>query len=214
MKYIQIVILILIFSYSNNKSKSNDKVFDTRNIDTLRYSYHGFNNGLQLDLLSDGSFINENYLFSCFGGGEIKKVYGTYKIYGLRLTLYPERIELYEYPENMKLKPKTTKTKYGIDSLKIKSEFQVVKWENNKYLLSDYFDYGWNLNKENDYMRFADYINCGLEPETSGMYLVNKTSDSITSEFDLKQIPEIWQSYFLREPVSAKIKKRHIVYTF
>ncbi len=72
-KYIQILILFLIFSCSNNKTKSNDKEFDTQNIDTLRYAYNGFNNGLQLDLLSDGRFINENYLFSCFGGGERKK---------------------------------------------------------------------------------------------------------------------------------------------
>tara|TARA_Y100000766_G_C18491144_1_gene404856 strand:- start:42 stop:596 length:555 start_codon:yes stop_codon:yes gene_type:complete len=106
----------------------------------------------------------------------------------------------------MESKPKTTKINYGIDSLKIKTEFQVVKWENNEYLFSEYFDFGWSLEKENDYIRFADYINSGLEPNTSGMYLVRKTKDSITSEFDLKQIPKKWQSYFLKEPVSAKIK--------
>ena len=205
-KYIKILILFLIFSCSNNKTKSNEEKIDIKNIDTLRYSYDGFNNGLRLDLLSDGRFINENYLFSCFGGGERKKVFGTYKMDSLKLTLNPERIEFIEYPEDMELKPKTTKIKYGIDSLKIKTEFQVVQWENNKYLFSDYFDFGWSLDKENDYIRFADYLNTGLEPEMNGMYLVNKTKDSITSEFDLKQIPEKWQSYFLKEPVSAKIK--------
>tara|TARA_R110002012_G_C11657571_1_gene611894 strand:+ start:2703 stop:3557 length:855 start_codon:yes stop_codon:yes gene_type:complete len=205
-KYIQILILIFIFSCSNNKTKSNDQEFDSQKIDTLRYGYNGFNNGLQLDLLSDGHFINENYLFSCFGGGERKKVFGTYKMDSLKLTLNPERIEFIEYPEEMESKPKTTKINYGIDSLKIKTEFQVIKWENNEYLFSEFFDSGWSLEKENDYIRFADYINSGLEPETSGMYLVRKTKDSITSEFDLKQIPEKWQSYFLKEPVSAKIK--------
>lgn len=195
-----------MFSCSDNRTKSNDKEFSSQNIDTLRYAYHGFNNGLQLDLLSDGHFINESYLFSCFGGGERKKVFGTYKMDSLRLTLNPERIEFIEYSEVMESKPKTTKLKYGIDSLKIKTEFQVVKWENNKYLFSDYFDFGWSLDKENDYVRFADYLNSGLEPETSGMYLVHKTTDSISSEFDLEQIPEKWKSYFLKEPVSARIK--------
>tara|TARA_B110001450_G_C17549562_1_gene452062 strand:- start:94 stop:864 length:771 start_codon:yes stop_codon:yes gene_type:complete len=177
-----------------------------QNIDTLKYSYDGFNNGLRLDLLSDGRFINEDYSFSCFGGGERKKVFGTYKMDSLKLTLNPESIEFIEYPEDMELKPKTTKTTYGVDSLKIKTEFQVVKWENNKYLFSDYYDFGWSLDKENDYIRFANYLNMGLEPGMNGMYLVNKTKDSITSEFDLKQIPEKWESYFLKEPVSAKIK--------
>lgn len=206
MKYIQILILILIFSCSNNKNKLNDKEFGLQNIDTLRYGYNGSNYGVQLDLLSDGRFINENYLFSCLGGGERKKVFGTYKMESLKLTLNPERIEFIEYSEDIPSKPKMTKIKYGIDSLKIKTEFQVIKWENNEYLFSEFFDFGWSLEKENDYIRFADYLNSGLEPEMNGMYLVRKTTDSITSEFDLKQIPEKWQSYFLKEPVSAKIK--------
>ncbi|MFC4632610.1 hypothetical protein ACFO3O_01750 [Dokdonia ponticola] len=172
----------------------------------MRYSYSGFNNGLRLDLLSDGRFINENYLFGCTGGGERKKVFGIYKMDSINLKLIPEKIEYTEYPMDMESKPKMTNITYGIDSLKIKTEFQVVKWENNEYLFSEYFDFGWSLEKENDYIRFADYINNGLEPVTSGMYLVRKTKDSIMSEFDLKQIPEKWQSYFLKEPVSAKIK--------
>ena len=206
-KYNYILILLLIFSCSNNKTKSNNEKNIIKDIDTLKFSYNGFNNGLQLDLLSDGSFINENYLFSCFGGGKRKKVFGTYKIDSLKLTLNPERIEFIEYPEDMELKPKTTKIKYGIDSLKIKTEFQVVKWENKKYLLSNFYDYGWSLDKENDYIRFADYLNSGLEPKSSGMYLVTEIKDTIKTEFDLKQIPEKWQGYFLKEPVSAKIRK-------
>lgn len=176
------------------------------NIDTLRYSYDGFNNGLRLDLLSNGRFINENYSFSCLGGGERKKVYGTFKMDSINLTLIPEKVEFIQYPEDMKLKPRTTKIKYGVDSLKIKTEFQVVNWENRKYLFSNFYDFGWSLDKENDYVRFANYLNSGLEPEMNGMYLVNKSKDSITSEFDLNQIPEKWQNYFLKEPISAKIK--------
>lgn len=206
MKYIQILLLIFIISCSNKETKSNDRNFDSQKIDTLTYRHNGFNYGLQLDLLSDGRFINEDYLFSCFGGGKRKKVFGTYKRDSLKLTLNPQRIEFIEYPEDMESKPITTKLNYGIDSLKIKTEFQVVKWENNEYLFSEYLDLGLNLEEENDYIRFAYYLNNGLEPKSSGMYLVRKTKDSITSEFDLKQIPEKWQCYFLKEPISAKIK--------
>lgn len=206
MKYINILLLILIFSCSNDKNKSNNEKIIIQNIDTLRYSYNGFNNGLRLDLLSDGRFINDDYLFGCTGGGERKKVFGTYKMDSINLKLIPDKIEYTEYPMDMESKPKTTNITYGIDSLKIKTEFQIVTWENKKYLLSDLYDFGWSLDKENDYIRFADYLNSGLEPNSSGMYLVTEISDTIKTEFDLKQIPEKWQDYFLKEPVSAKIK--------
>ena len=206
MKYIYILILALIFSCSNNKTNSNTEKNVSPNIDTLRYSYSGFNNGLRLDLLSDGRFINDNHLFSCFGGGERKRVFGKYKMDSINLTLFPDRIELIEYPENMELKPTKTQIKYGIDSLKIKTEYRIVNWETNNYLLSDFYDYGWSIDKENDFIRFADYVNNGIEPETSGMYLRNKSKDSIKSEFDINKIPEQWQKHFLKEPITAKIK--------
>ena len=178
-----------------------------QNIDTLRYSYNGFNNGLQLDLLSNGTFINEDYLFGCTGGGERKKVFGTYKMDSTNLKLIPNKVEFTEYPMDMESKPIKTNINYGIDSLKIKTEFQIVTWENKKYLLSDFYDFGWSLDKENDYIRFADYLNSGLEPKSSGRYLVTEIKDTLKTEFDLKQIPEKWQGYFLKEPVSAKIRK-------
>ncbi|WP_179317972.1 hypothetical protein [Winogradskyella undariae] len=207
MKYINILILLLIFSCSNDKTISNNEKKIIKDIDTLKFSYNGFNNGLRLDLLSDGSFISENYLFGCTGGGERKKVFGTYKMDSVNLKLVPEKIEYTEYPIDMESKPKTINITYGIDSLKIKTEFQIFNWENKKYLLSDFYDYGWSLDKENDYIRFANYLNSGFEPKSSGRYLVTETKDTIRTEFDLKQIPEKWQDYFLKEPVSAKIKK-------
>lgn len=125
MKYITILILFLLYSCSNNKESSNTKIVH-QNIDTLSYKYHGFNNGLQLDLLSNGRFINENYLFSCTGGGERKKVFGTYKIDSSTLKLIPEKIEFIEYPMDRESKPVKTILNYGIDSLKIKTEFQII----------------------------------------------------------------------------------------
>jgi len=205
-KYIKILIIFLIFSCSNDKRNSNSEKNVSQNIDTLRYSYRGFNNGLRLDLLSDGRFINEHYLFSCFGGGERKKAFGTYKMDSINLTLMPDKIELIEYPEDMELKPTKTQIDYGIDSLKIKTEFRVLNWETNQYLLSESFDFGWSTNKENDFIRFADYVNIGFEPETSGMYLSKRSKDSIKSEFDINKIPEKWRKHFLKEPVTAKIR--------
>uniref|UniRef100_UPI004049D55C hypothetical protein n=1 Tax=Flavobacterium sp. TaxID=239 RepID=UPI004049D55C len=206
MKYLNLLLFILIASCAQNNTESKNEQKNSKNIDTLKFSYSGFNAGQKLYLLTNGHFINDDYYFSCFGGGERNKVFGTYKMDSLSLTLFPETIEFTEYPIEMEVKPKVTKMKYGVDSLKIKTNFQVVRWENTKYLLSEVYYENWKSEQQNDYMRFADYLNNGYEPETSGNYLVHKTKDSITSAFDVKQIPEKWQSYILKEPIIAKIK--------
>lgn len=145
-------------------------------------------------------------MFGCTGGRERKKVFRTYKIDSLNLKLISEKIEPTEYPFEMESKPKTTNINYGIDSLKVRTEFQIITWENKKYLLFYFYDYGWNSDKENDYIRVTDYVNSGLEPETSGMYFVKRTKDIITSKFDVTKIPKKWQEYFLNELLSVKIK--------
>ncbi|WP_299121986.1 hypothetical protein [uncultured Tenacibaculum sp.] len=201
-----LIILFLIYSCSNSKSNSTIENYRIKPLDTLKFSYHGFNNGAKLNLISNGFFINEDYVYGCVGGGFRKKVFGKYQIKNNQLTLLPEKIKYTEFPLDFESKPKTSNVSYGPDSLKIKTKFQIVKWGDNEYLLSDYFHFGWGIGKENDYLRFADYLNDGSEPKSSGMYLVNKTNDPITTEFDLKQIPKKWQKHFLKEPISAKIK--------
>lgn len=206
MRCFKFLLLLIIVGCSNNKHKSDHKIKIDLKIDTLRYSYTGFNNGLQLDLLSDGRFINERYLFSCFGSGERKKVLGTYKLDDVNLILSPKTIELTEYSSEMEIKPITRSIKYGVDSLKIKTNFKLIRWDNKKILLSESFDNNWSFEEENDFLRFADYFNSGLEPESSGMYLVKSTKDSIFSKLDIKQIPKKWRKYYLNEPLNAKIK--------
>lgn len=208
MKYINILILFLIFSCSNNKTKSNGNKNVIQNIDTLRYSFNGFNNGLNLDLLSNGTFINDDYLFSCFGNGERKRVFGTYKMDSTNLILFPKQIEFIEYYENTRLKPKKIKILYGPDSLKIKTVFKVINWNNIKYLISEEFDYSWDFKLENDYIRFANCLNSGLEPKEHGKYLVseNNIASNSNDEFNTNQTPEKWKKNFLKNPISLKIE--------
>ncbi|WP_452596739.1 hypothetical protein, partial [Pontimicrobium sp. MEBiC01747] len=177
-------------------------------IDTLKYSYNGFNYGLRLDLLSNGTFVNENYSLSCFGDGERKRVFGTYKMHNTTLILLPKQIELIEYHEDMRLKPKKRKIPYGPDSLKIKTVFKAINWNNIKYLISEEFDYSWDLKLENDYIRLANCLNSGLEPKVHGKYLVCENNITVNSngEFDTNQIPEKWKKNFLKEPITLKIE--------
>lgn len=195
-----------MFSCSDINKKSDSNISNEQIIDTLKYSSNSPNINLKLELLSDGRFIYKIADFGCIGGGEIKTFFGRYKMDSLYLNLIPENIEYSKYSEKIELKPDITLLKYGIDSLKIKTDFKIITWENNKYLLSEFYDFEWNAQKENDYIRFADYLNSGLEPQFSGMYLTKKTEDTIRTEFDLNKIPEQWQSYFLKEPLSVKIK--------
>ncbi|KAB1153943.1 hypothetical protein F7018_15770 [Tenacibaculum aiptasiae] len=208
MKFLKTLIILLTFA-ACSKNKSNSKVMSNSpyKIDTVKYSYSGFNHGSRLGLLSNGSFIKKNFVFGCTGGGFIKIVFGIYQIDSTNLKLIPKKVKYTQLPIDFESKPKTIKVNYGVDSLKIKTKYQIVTWGNKKYLLSDFLDSDFSLEKENDYIRFAYYVNNGLEPNSNGIYLVTEIKDSIKIPFDLEQIPEKWRSYFLREPISTKITK-------
>ncbi|EDP94848.1 hypothetical protein U8527_08010 [Kordia algicida OT-1] len=212
MKYIAILLLFTIFSCSNHNHKLQNETKRNQQIDTVKYSYSVFNHGKRLFLLSDGSFMNEVYTFSCSGSGFHKKVSGTYKIDSISLSLFPQKIALTTYSFDRKVKPTKVQLDYGVDSLKIKTEFKIIHWETKTYLLSETYDYDYSEDEENDFMRFADYVNIGFEPKTSGMYLSHKEKDTFTSAFDMQQIPEKWQKYFLKKPIVTKIKNLKKVY--
>lgn len=207
-KFLKILIVLLIFgACSNNKKDTKENNISTRRIDTIKYAYNGFNNGAELNLLSNGTFINKNFVFGCIGGGYRKIVYGTYHIDSTHLKLIPKKIKHTEFYHRFPSKGKTVNIDYGVDSLKIKTEYQMITWGKRKYLLSDFFELGWNLEEENDYIRFANYFNDGSEPYSGGRYLVVETKDSIKTPFNLDQIPKKWQSHFLKTPISSKITK-------
>lgn len=195
-----------MFCCSDVNKKSDYDISNEQKIDTLKYYSNSPNINLKLELLSDGRFIYKYSYFGCIGVGEIKRYFGKFKWDSINLKLYPENIEYSKYSEKIELKPEITQLKYGIDSLKIKTDFKIITWEKNKYLLSEFYDLEWNSQKENDYIRFAEFLNLGLEPQFSGMYLTKKTDDTIHTKFDLNKIPDKWKSYFLKEPVSVKIQ--------
>ncbi|MBL7793467.1 MAG: hypothetical protein JNK77_14145 [Saprospiraceae bacterium] len=208
-KYLYFILLFLTISCANKEKNINREEYITQEIDTLKFMDYRYNHGLNLNLLSDGRFINERYSYGCMGGGNSEIVYGRYTMDSIKLTLFPERIELINYgggPEALKYKMMAIP--YIPDSFKIKTEYQVVSWNSTKYLLSDVINFRGRTSIDNDYTWLAYYINAGLEPEeTYGPYLASRVlgKDTIKSKFDLNQIPEKWRFYFLKEPISAKI---------
>lgn len=194
------------------KEKSSVKSgLASEKIDTVKYAYDGFNMGHKLDLLTNGNFISNNYLFSCFGGGQRTEVWGRFEIKNAELKLFPEKVKFTEYSDDLVPKPITMVYNYHSDSLEFKTNYSIIQWNGLEYLLSSEFDQEdlpeLGLKKENDFIRLADYYNSGIEPEEHGIYLVQKgqRSDSINWNLDLNQIPMKWRSIFLEEPISAKI---------
>lgn len=204
MKKSILLLFFIIFSCTNKRTPSTE--FTSQKTDTLRFFYKDFNVGLQLDLLSDGRFINYNYYSSCTGGGYEKTVEGTYEKDSLKLILFPKKVDYSVYPFSYNEEIKTCHVKYNNDSLKIKTHFQIVWWEQNQYLLSEETLPFLNVNSNNDYLEFIEYYNSGYEPKRSGPYLVNKkTNCSITTPFNKSQLPLKWQNNLRKTPISARV---------
>lgn len=201
-KYIFLVIPFLIGCLKNAPASKNNQ-----QVDTLKYSYSGFNNGGSLHLLSNGTFEHRNFSFGCTGGGEDKKISGEYRIENSILYLNDKKIKLKILPFEFNRKSKILELNVIPDSLKLDNKFKIIRWNDNEYLLSENPNDNWSFEKENDYNRFSHHYNSGLEPKYRGMYLkkevINDTSR--IEKFDLTQIPLKWRSLFLSEPISTKI---------
>ena len=201
-KYIFLIIPILIGCLKNSPASKN-----SQQIDTLKYSYSGFNNGGSLHLLSNGTFEHRNFAFGCTGGGEDKKISGEYKIENSILYLNDKKIKLKILPIEFNGKSKILELNVIPDSLKLDNKFKIIRWNDNEYLLSENPNDNWSFEKENDYNRFSHHYNSGLEPKYSGMYLKKEieSDTSRTEKMDFTQIPLKWRNLFLPEPISAKI---------
>ena len=208
MKKFFLILIVFIFC-SCSEQKKNQTKKSVKIIDTIFYKVDGLNMHLKLALLSNDKFTFETSLFSCFGGGEKRKFYGTYLKDKDEIKLKPENVEIEIYPEDSPMaNPTRVNLKYGADSLKIKTEFKIVNWNKNKYLLSNEKISFFGFEDENtDYDQFAYHYNIGSEPSEHGWYLVNRKEekDTTKSNFDLNQIPLKYQKQFLKDPLVAKI---------
>lgn len=96
---------------------------------------------------------------------------------------------------------------HSSDSTYIKKEYQIVKWDSIRYLLSEEYYSNWGYeDDENDFEGFANYYNSGYEPKSSGFYFVKrKRGYSPKSKFDKSRIPLKYRNRFLEKPIIAKI---------
>ena len=219
-KLLLIVLLFIIFSFESKK-QSAQEIKETK-VDTLFYKYKGFNNGFNLYLFSNNKFEYMYYSFGCTGGGESEYITGNYQLLGDKLHLDPDSVRMRIYELNNHSDFKEYNLKYKNDSLKIKTEYDIIKWNNIQYLISPQKNHNFRTHtevsitdydidsimlKRNDYYEFADYYNLGYEPKKHGRYLIRATQkpNSTFEELEIDKLPKEWRNLFLEEPISAKI---------
>lgn len=201
-----VVLFTCFISSCNNKDlKSVDLVSNIT--DTLEYSQKGFNDGILLSLIDNKTFEYEKYSYGCIGGSHVEKMYGYYEKESDYLKLFPERVKIETKYIDFDMDNIIIESNYVPDSFSIKTDYYIVDWGNNEYLLSE--DSSLVGDEQiNDFHRFSEYFNSGSEPENSGRYLVNKSNDSDFENEDLNisTIPIKWRYLFLIQPIKSFVK--------
>ena len=203
-----IIIFLSILACSKNKNE-NTLTQSLIKLDTVHYSYKGFNNGLVLDLMSNNTFNYKDYWSGCTGGGEMKDFFGKYQIIDDKLILKADSATIKHTPFDRFGNPIITKVTKINDTLKFKTEYQILKWNNTTYLLSEQIDnriQDYKSDIHNDFERFADYYNSGYEPKDHGRYLyktIDTTSQSET--LDIELLPKKYRNLIFKEPLVVNI---------
>lgn len=197
-----------MFECSNKKNETT-KISNEQKLDTLKYEYDGFNNGLLMNLISDNRFYYEDYWYGCTGGGEKKIFHGKYTITDNTLTLKADSVTIESTPFDRHFNPEIKTYSKIDDSLKFKTKYHFLKWNNLSYLLSDENDsdiYVFDYNNENDFQKFVNYYNSGYEPESHGRYL-HRTLDSIklNEKIDKNQLPLKWRNRLFDDEIIVKV---------
>lgn len=219
----KILILLLALSVLSCCEEKNVKEnnLGPQCIDTLDYSWYGFNSFESLYLLSDGRFILNTGSFSCSEAGMTQNIRGNYKKSNATLSLFPERIETKQYYFGIAVGvlPWKTESPYGLVFSGIETKYSIIRWGRIDYLLSPTFRHG--NKKHNDFINFAHDLNAGINPENyiSRNYFAGRNYVIDTSKivFDFKQIPEEYLKYFLQKNIEVKIEKideTRITYSF
>lgn len=174
-------------------------------IDTTEYAITGFNHGIFLGLLSDSTFYHRNELWSCFGGGNVKHISGTYKKDNNKITLLPIQVKTTSYEDYPIMEdeietddsPKINTYPYQEEKTKIKTDYYIVNINDKSYALSEEKKDNY-LFKESSYNDFeilaASLQNRKLRQPFFGGILSRQTTD--TTLFTIEQIPAKWRFLF------------------
>ena len=199
---ISILIICLFFSCCQNSDQGGYYGKGDIDDDLLGTYTKGYSDmGTNLILEEDGTFINEDYYYSDYiQKGEpsawITEIKGRFKISSNEIVLYPE-VYLTKEIYNDSIVILDSLEYYSSDSTTINTEFIIVRWTGNIYLLSEEASFRYGYRVDNDFVLFADNYNSGSEPRWNGSYFAKRNCKVRYESIDLEQIPMKWRSSFL-----------------
>jgi hypothetical protein len=199
-KNLKIIVIIIMMSCSP-ENRVVREVSGTYNIS-------GFNSHVKLEVRDNGTFTHEADLWSCVGGGDVRRIHGSYRIEDSILTLVPESLVNVTYRGFDKSDFKKDSAKYySSDSTYLKKEYHIFRWDKSIYLLSEENFNAWGFEShENDFEKFSNYYNSGYEPGRSGSYFVRNSNGSEHSrKLDTEKLPARFRRRFLKQPIVAEI---------
>ena len=211
MKATLIILSLVIILGINSRKKNIQNEFNSTDTELLgKYKISGFNIILSIELDRNGNFIREVKSRGCTGGKDINRIRGTFKV-------KDENKLLLKPISKINILYSTDLSSFRIDSSKynqkespfLETNFHIIKWDSIRYLLSEKSVSYWGSDQsENDFERFSNYYNSGIEPKINGQYFVKKSDNHLPQKaLDKSNIPTKHKKRFLDKPISAKIIK-------
>ena len=226
MKKYLIVIILFCTSCSNEKKITKETNVKEKEIDTLEYFYHQRFRSVRLLLFKNKNFEFQFSDFGCLPGSSsiTDKVIGEYNVNNSKLILFPKKNQHIYSPFEIEKEIKKTETKYNPDSLKIKTEYDIINWGNSSCLLSPKVpplktDKGGIIvdGGKNDYHNFAKIYNSSYDSKASNnepylkMSSKNPWVKEDLNDLLLKDTSFKWKELFLIEPIITQITEIHLV---
>lgn len=199
---IKLAFVLLAISCRQNDPAVYDQVIGV-------YETFGFGEGRKLELKENKQFSFESSTFSCMGGGEVRKIKGTYHVEEDKVTLIPKYVinEILEGRKPYTITSSDSSTFQISDTLYIIKEYTIFTWDSLTYLFSEaqYNEWGYHRD-ENDYERLANDYNAGYKDYFNGPYFFKGPKENPPqSKLPIDRLPSRYQKRFLQKPVTGEV---------
>ncbi len=203
------IILLSSCIHKRNSKEIQKKTNLEQNKSIFNYSFKSINYSKKIDFFKDNKFIVTENICRVNGDRTTKKYFGSYQKDENNIILTPKELEIAHYKLNSDFKEKSNRFPYKQVNSKINTKYYIIKWNDYEYLLSDQFNSLASYDEKNDFQHFASFFNSGIEPSEGDYYFKrkNKKKNNTKPGLNIDQIPKQWRTYFLNEPISAKIIK-------
>ena len=195
-----------------------------KNTDTVvigvdeKFHIEGFNHGIIIILKPDYRFYYQLYSRGCMGGFYYKNVQGNYQIDSVRNVTFDPQIVIFVQDDFAHGLSSTTTIDTVLycgaqDSHKIPTNYKLLGIEDVSFLVPDSL----NGTYDEDYLGTSNFIvlanlyNSNDRVNTKERLLASKDTILNYRKLDIENIPEKWQKYFLKTPITAKIKSAKVI---